>query len=174
MREVKRQKEKGKMAGDELRQRTPIPSCPERLRGCLKIREIRVSNPCLSVCIRGSNPVFEIKKPSNTSEKPSNPIKVNQGFFPQKNSQFFSRPFYGKYWEIPQKPPKKRCPNALKMMQFLTCWQRALAIQNENKLPAYPKISLASLRIDVENLPHQSCFDKQPQMILGYEKLFSR
>jgi hypothetical protein len=72
MREVQRQKEKGKRAGDELRKRTLIQ--------LVKIREIRVSNPCLSVCIhppqfcyggrgRGSNPVFKIKKPPQNARK---------------------------------------------------------------------------------------------------------
>jgi len=76
MREVKRQKEKGKKAGGELCKRTPIPSCPERLLGCVKIRAIGVLNPCLSVFIRGFNTAFKIKKPSPNAQKL---LKVNKG-----------------------------------------------------------------------------------------------
>ena len=68
MREVKRQKEKGKRAGDELCKR--IPS------SLVKIRAIRVSHPCLSVCLRGLNSAFKIKNPPHNAGKI---VKASQG-----------------------------------------------------------------------------------------------
>jgi hypothetical protein len=68
MREVKRQTERGKRVGDELRKRTPAP--------LVKIRAIRVSHPCLSVCIRGLNLAFKIKSPPNNTGKT---VKPNKG-----------------------------------------------------------------------------------------------
>jgi hypothetical protein len=79
MREVERQQEKGKKPGDELRKRTPI--------SLAKISAIRVSNPrsfapihppqfCYGGRVRGSNPAFNIKKPSQNLRKP---LKVNKG-----------------------------------------------------------------------------------------------
>ncbi len=88
---------------------------------------------------------FKIKNlPTNPSEKPSNSIKVNQGFFPQKKSEFFPRPISQNIGQILQKRPKKRCPNALKMMQFLTCWQHALTIQNFKETPHFRNLNAAT------------------------------
>jgi hypothetical protein len=93
MREVKTQTEKGKRAGEELRTRTPIP--------LVKIRDIRVLNPCPSVCIhppqfcyggrvRGSSQIFKIKKPSLNGRKTLKVILGNlRGFLPKKFRIFF-------------------------------------------------------------------------------------
>ena len=74
MREVKRQEEKGKRAGDELRKRTPVQFV--KICAIRAICAIRVSNPCPSVSIRGLNPVFKIKNRSPNAKKL---LKVNKG-----------------------------------------------------------------------------------------------
>jgi hypothetical protein len=92
MREVKRQKEKGKRPEDGLRKRTPIP--------LVKTREIRVWNLCVSACIHppqycyggrvcGPNAAFKIKGPSQNVRKT---LKVNKGnlrVFSAKKFQIF-------------------------------------------------------------------------------------
>jgi hypothetical protein len=67
MREVKRQKEKVKRAGGELRKRTPAL--------LVKMSAIRVWNLCSSVPVCGPNPVFKIKNPSQNVRKVGKPMQ---------------------------------------------------------------------------------------------------
>jgi len=63
----------------------------------------------------------------------SNPIKSNQGFIDEKNSEFFSRRFHGKSLANQRKTPQKNPQKWSKNPRFLTCQQSALTIQNLQK-----------------------------------------
>jgi len=56
---------------------------------------------------------------ANIRLKPSNLIKLNQGVFHGKNSEFFSGRFYGKSLEKPAKTAKKIAQICAKNMRFL-------------------------------------------------------
>ena len=50
----------------------------------------------------------------------SSPIKSNQGFIDEKNSEFISRQFYGKSLANPQKTPQKTRQISPKNLRFMT------------------------------------------------------
>jgi len=81
----------------------------------------------------------------------SNPIKSNQGFIDEKNSEFFSRRFHGKSLANQRKTPQKTPQKWSKNPRFLTCQQSALTIQNATAFPC-PSQMLLGLPLSTSRL----------------------
>jgi hypothetical protein len=59
---------------------------------------------CYGGRVCGSNPGFKINEQSQKiKNQPSNSIKPNQGFFDEKNSEFFPGTFTANHWQISEK-----------------------------------------------------------------------
>jgi hypothetical protein len=133
--QIGRRSECGRLAGLEARDTADWEVCATvpgpNAHPFLEVET--TSMPALTglVCRRFRvNPALKIEElPQKIKNWSSTLIKVNQGFFDEKNSEFFYGHFYGKSLANPQKIPQKTRQIAPNNTRFLTCLPHALIIK---------------------------------------------